>query len=461
MRKSLSLWVVWTAGILEGLGTTAGADAPKEATKAVPAHLVAEFRVKREEIFEFAKKPTVTREGDTVTISFATKGFCDVTVAIQDAQGRIVRHLASGVLGDNAPSPFRKGSKEQVLIWDSKNDKGEYVDDRAHTRVRVSLGLRARFERQFLWSPYRAETREVGIPLSFKAQPEGVYVYDGSTFDHLRLFDHQGRYLRTLHPFPSDRLKQVRGLRRRVFEQSGTMLPWKSGFFHSSLLTMGSNTRAPHGEGQVVGTGVSALDVRAGRLALAYHILNRLATDGSTGGLPLEGPATHVGGYFPRSVALSPDGRTLYLTGFNRDNNSHPHLTRITWVQGVGRIDMEKSEKIKLFAGTLSADHKLGGTESGKFRSPVAVDTDPQGRVYVADYGNDRIQIFDAEGRHLKNLVVPHGRACLPAEVAINQRNGDIYVFSYYLECFAYSKGAWPRRQAAGAGVGSARAHSA
>ncbi|MGA2615969.1 MAG: hypothetical protein ABSF26_00085 [Thermoguttaceae bacterium] len=40
-----------------------------------------EFKVKREDVFDFAQKPLATREGDRVTISFDTKGFGDVTVA--------------------------------------------------------------------------------------------------------------------------------------------------------------------------------------------------------------------------------------------------------------------------------------------------------------------------------------------------------------------------------------------
>ncbi|MGQ9660912.1 MAG: hypothetical protein ACUVWX_01065 [Kiritimatiellia bacterium] len=46
-----------------------------------------EFKIKREEIFEFVQKPVVSRQGDRVVISFETKGFCDVTIAIEDRQG--------------------------------------------------------------------------------------------------------------------------------------------------------------------------------------------------------------------------------------------------------------------------------------------------------------------------------------------------------------------------------------
>jgi flagellar hook assembly protein FlgD len=74
-------------------------------------------------------------------ISFASKGYCDATVAIEDASGRIVRHLVSGVLGPNAPAPFAKNSLSQRIVWDGKNDRGDYVEDRQLT-ARVSLGLR-------------------------------------------------------------------------------------------------------------------------------------------------------------------------------------------------------------------------------------------------------------------------------------------------------------------------------
>ena len=112
-----------------------------------------EFKVKREAVFAFVQKPQVTRRGDAVTIAFETKGFCDVTVAVEDEKGAIVRHLASGVLGPNAPAPFQKGSKAQTIAWDSKDDKGEYVDDTGRLTVRVALGLKARFERTLNWEP--------------------------------------------------------------------------------------------------------------------------------------------------------------------------------------------------------------------------------------------------------------------------------------------------------------------
>ena len=65
-----------------------------------------EFKVKRAEVFAFTQEPQVTRRGDRVTITFGSKAACDATVAIERAGAEIVRHLASGVLGPNAPAPF-------------------------------------------------------------------------------------------------------------------------------------------------------------------------------------------------------------------------------------------------------------------------------------------------------------------------------------------------------------------
>ena len=102
-----------------------------------PADVPNEFQVKRQEVFEFAEKPRIARDGDKVTITFASKAFCDATVAIEDASGKILRHLVSGVLGPNAPAPLQKDSLRQSIVWDSKDDQGRYVDDLAGLTVRV------------------------------------------------------------------------------------------------------------------------------------------------------------------------------------------------------------------------------------------------------------------------------------------------------------------------------------
>jgi hypothetical protein len=403
----------------------------------VPAHLAEEFRVKREGPFEFAEKPAITRDGDTVTIRFKTKAFCDVTIAVEDGSGRILRHLASGVLGKNPPPPFQKDSLAQTIIWDSKYDQGAYVDDRENTVIRVSLGLKPRYERHFLWSPHRRFTLR---PPSFAAQPEGVYVSDGRLTDFIYLFDHDGNYVRTVYPFPSNKLGKLVGVRTRVFEQSGERLPWKGGFLRSTLLTCGGNTRLPTSEHQAYkGLANSAMTIRDGRIALAYYSLNRLATDGTTGGMPLEGPETHLGYLFPRSIALSPDGKTAYVTGFHAlPGNWGFGTLRAHWARGVGRVDFakgKKGDKMTVFAGALSSSAKAGGDKPGQFKTPTSVAVDKQGRVYVTDVYNHRVQVFDPSGKHLKDIKVHR-----PGEVCVSPLDGHIYVFTWAVDDHVFRK---------------------
>lgn len=401
-----------------------------------------EFRVKRKEVFEFSRAPSIKKEGDKTTISFACKDFCDVTVAVERDGGRILRHLASGVLGPNAPEPFQPNSLEQTVVWDGKDDQGRYVDDLTDVQVRVSLGLEGRFERHFLWSPHRRICNQGHAPTlyataPFVAQPEGVYVFDGSQHDHLRLFDHDGNYVRTVYPFPHEKLEAIKGVKTQVFPQSGLALPLKGGNYRSTLLTSGTNYEGRDYLLQLFGMAAYAMAVQDGRIALLGNRLNRLAADGSTGELPLEGPKTRMEGpvpygtvrpgYLPRSAAFSPDGKTLYVTGWSQESGN-PNWY-LTWIQGVGRIDFENGTKVDVFAGTLSPDAKHSGSEPGKFKGPVSVDVDSQGRVYVADRHNERIQIFDPSGKHLKSVPVPGGEVSLPSEVAVDRRNGDIYVF--------------------------------
>ncbi|MCG3180234.1 MAG: hypothetical protein BIFFINMI_02592 [Phycisphaerae bacterium] len=395
-----------------------------------------EWQLRREPVYEFATPPAATRDGDRVTIRFATKALCDVTVAIEDGRGRTIRHLATGVLGPTAPAPLVRESREQTLHWDGKNDKGVYVDDPSACTVRVSLGLQPRFERSLADAPLKPVCyRSDGQLLA--AAPEGVYVFQyGAGVSFLRLFDHDGNYVRTIYPFPSDRIDKVRGIIRRTFPQTGLEYPAKFGLNQNTLLTS---------EGLDVGVGwpdssggspATAIAVRGGRIALVHQRLNRLSSDGDTGGAELTGARTSfdipmstmhtfVGGIYqayPRSAALSPDGRTLYIAGYHYSNP-----WRLDALNGVAKVawDAGRDAKAEVFAGSMTR----GGAGAGddRFDFPTSVACDATGRVYVTDYLNDRVQVFDPSGKLLKSL-----KASKPVQVAIDHRTGEIYLFSWW-----------------------------
>jgi len=81
--------------------------------------------------------PTADRSGDVVKIAFEVSAETDVEVAVLDAQRKTVRHLAAGLLGKNAPEPFREDSLSQEIEWDMLNDGKLYVTDSVNRRIVV------------------------------------------------------------------------------------------------------------------------------------------------------------------------------------------------------------------------------------------------------------------------------------------------------------------------------------
>jgi len=399
-----------------------------------------EFKIKRESVFEFAQKPKVARQGDKISIAFETKGFCDVSVAIEKATdtktsghgGKIIRHLVSGVLGPNAPKGFQKNSKKQIVIWDGKDDQGTYVDDKDSLLVRVSLGLKPQFERTLFWSPKKRIAP--GHKPLFAAAPEGVYVHEGGGVDHIRLFDHKGNYVRTVYPFPpyytspklnsnsQDALKaalsKVLGLKWIEYPQDSRSFPQWQGIMYSTMLTSGNNagTKTRRINPTKYGTAASVMAWKPGYLALAQSSLNRLATDGTTGGLNLQGPKTLLPGrpdkrgkptfIGPRSSVFSSDGKWLYLV--------IGHC--------VARLEYASGKKAEPFIG----EPLKIGKDNAHFINPMSISMDAKGRLYVADYNNDRIQVFNSDGKLYKSI--PHNK---PLRVFVSPKNGHIYVGSW------------------------------
>lgn len=381
---------------------------------------------KRELVFAFTEPPAVRRAGDRIDITFAVKGYCDVTVAIEEQDGRIVRHLASGVLGPNAPAPFQKNSLRQHLVWDGKNDKGEYLDDTDALTVRVSLGLDPRFERTLYWSPYK---RFGSGQLLMDADQDGFYVRDENGSETIRHYDHDGNYVRTVYPFPADKIDQVR-MPRRTFPD-GVSVPAKRGYFLATLLT-GRESGAVESSMRI-SSEATAFTVRSGRMALAGLRVNRMSTDGTSGGLDLWGP--NVGGvqpqakvWFPKQpyrMALSPDHRFLYLTAHTwlQDMGWCP-FSEGMWSHCVFRMEFAGDDEPKPFLG----HEHTPGSDNTHLSHPADVAVDRAGRIYVADQGNHRVQIFAPDGQHLRTLRVEG-----PALVRLHHQTQEVYVFSYFL----------------------------
>jgi len=74
------------------------------------------------------------------------------------------------------------------------------------------------------------------------------------------------------------------------------------------------------------------------------------------------------------------------------------------------------------------------GEKPGEFRRPMDIDIDAQGRLYVAEHGGDRVQVFSHDGDWLRGLRaedVPGGEFDAAAGVAVTP-SGEIYVADFY-----------------------------
>lgn len=404
-----------------------------------PSAQLDEFKVKREALYEFAQRPEVTRDGDTVMIAFESKGLCDVTVAIENPRGQIVRHLASGVLGPNAPQPFLKNSRKQAIVWDGKDDQNVYIDDKDSLTVRVSLGLKAQFERTLFWSPKKRIAP--GHRPNFAAAPEGVYVHEGGGVDHLRLFDHQGNYVRTVYPFPPDystaasrsealdsmrtALAGVKGLEWLASPLDGLMVPQWQGIFFHTLFTSGDNAglgtarinptkygRAASFMAWTPGAGAG----RPGTLALAMRRLNRLATDGTTGSFQLQGPVTTLPGPPDR------EGKPTQLVPAGGTFSSDGKLLFMLIGHCLARLEFAGDQPPAVLVG----DPVAHGKDDTHFETPSSLAIDAQDRLYVADYGNDRIQVFTPAGKLYKSIKFNK-----PLRLFVSPKDGHIYVGSW------------------------------
>ena len=433
--------------------------------------------------FEFVQKTQVARRGDRVEIAFETKTFCDVTVAIEESvepsgkwgqapisektpksepvpisPGRIIRHLASGVLGPNAPAPLQKDSKKQAVVWDGKDDQGRYIDDLDRVTVRVSLGLRAQFERTLYWSPYKRSTDPGMVTIArqcIAATPEGVYVYEpgaevhGGGDDQIRLYDHEGRYLRTVYPPPATGIRQLKGLPWAAFPPGGERFPVKGGAGFNTFLTCGTQMLKDYAV--VADRTFSMKDMATsmaasgGRLFLAGYRLNRLPTGPEAGEVPLEGPQTSFPSKcrgdsgqgwrpvetVPMSIAASPDGKWLYLTSYSLGTMiAYDESQGIRWYPGVARMPADGAEPAKPFLGVFDFEAKDpgqtgAGADNAHFNVPRCVTCDAQGRLYVADCVNNRVQVFQPDGTYLKSIPCPY-----PTEVRVSPKTGEIYVFT-------------------------------
>ena len=115
---------------------------------------------------------------------------------------------------------------------------------------------------------------------------------------------------------------------------------------------------------------------------------------------------------------FAPDGtrlRTLGIPGEFGDDERHFKMPTDVVETEAGDVfiaDGYRNNRVVHYSGQGKFVKQWGtlGVASGQFSLPHSIDVDSQGRLYVADRNNARVQIFDQTGKFIaqwKNLMVP------------------------------------------------------
>ena len=379
----------------------------------------------------FTAKPTAVKDGDKVKIAFTVSAPTDVEVAVLAADGKVVRHLAAGVLGGTkAPPEPLKAGLSQTLEWDGRDDFGKPAKAEPW-KVRVRAGTGAKFGRFLGGEPYN-----FGSLTRLAADEDGqVYImgFGGGANQGqmvLRAFDSEGRYLREVMPFAADlppgamkevgqwdeaakawRPRNLRNLNPAFYPQPGSD---NVGHFPLTLLSVSKKGGITFTDGG----GVYRLDLSGAVPEAAFPV----------GGLWPKGGALPNSGGGPLYLRTSPDGKYLYLsgpfsaktyTGYDYDARFPPGQV---YRMEIGKGTMQPFAKL---ANNMPMPPNYTGKEP--LKAPLAdVAADKDGNVLVADRDNQRVALFDSSGKELGKLDVAN-----PQQLAVHPGTGAVYVLTW------------------------------
>lgn len=407
---------------------------------------------------DFNGKPRFYVEGDEATVEFAVNRETDVAVAIEDADGAVIRHLAAGVLGENAPPPLQPRSLRQTLRWDRLDDQGRPAAN-GPFRVRVSLGLAPAFDRMLGNHPAHI-SRIRGLACG----PDGtLYVLHCFGAHHSRdnsaaiaVFNREGRYLRTIAPFPAEltdeKLEGIRTLRLDDGKRVPYVYQYDTRSYLPGLGDLPKQRMVATRDGRLAFVGI-----QEGPKNYAQPGETRLTVIETDGGIPREGPLQtliHPLTDSGASLALSPDEQTVYATGVRV--GMHPAIpanrfTCQTCDHG-GRTWLH-SLPVPMVFGFAWGDEQVSVFVDGTRREdgrpllvePLEVALGPDGRVFVADFGADQIRIFDARGERIGDIPITQ-----PFRVSVHRETGAIYALSGHtdIDLVKFSSDPEPREMA-------------
>jgi DNA-binding beta-propeller fold protein YncE len=368
----------------------------------------------------------VRRDGDQIKIRFEADAPTDIEAAILDAGGKVVRHLAAGLLGKNAPQPFQKNALRQEIEWDGLDDAGNPAQGGPFT-ARVRAGAGPQLDRLLGWDGNCLPGKIVSLRMS----PQGeLFVLLADPFRgqaEMRVLDSNGKYLRTIIPYPADTPEKRTAAVGQITIDGRRHPMIFNGQGHSLYpLTAGlrEQTMAWHPDGYLILASAVGSMCNHGppRFLMALH-----PAGGAPEGMPHVGPQIRAAGGFMGGageayamgldrIAVSPDGEWIYVVQNFSDSYRFAKELR----HGVYRLKWNQAKAEELWVGRDAA-----GSGDDEFNEPAGIAVDGQGRVFICDRGNNRVKIVAPDGKLLGQFPCPQ-----PEQIELHPKTGEVVILS-------------------------------
>jgi hypothetical protein len=367
---------------------------------------------------KFTQPPTATQANAKVVIAFAVSVKTDVEVAILDAKGKVVRHLAAGVLGGEKapPQPLKKGFA-QAVAWDLRDDFGKPASG-GPFKVRVRAGMKVAFGRTLGDTPYM-----ISAISGMATDKEGnLYVFQrnfGYGSFYIQIFDSKGNYLRTMMPFaanlPPDKVSAYsyydeagkRFIMKNYSDVYPVSLPLS---FRSSSLQLAS-THVANGLFLTNGTSIFRVakdgtpwkgKLDAGRLVGKDR--------GWNGKKALKRNQSVKGG--KTKMGICPEGKFVYATLAYSKIGKDGKLANAHWKPGcIYRTEIGSGKSVEPWKTLNTGPLEL-------------LTVGPKGNLFALAISKGQVVVISPEGKVIGKLPVKTS-----ARIDVHPKTGEVYVF--------------------------------
>ena len=368
-------------------------------------------------------------------VNFVVEKPVDVTVRIIDTKGEVVRHLASGMVGlEKAAAPFAPKTLSQKVLWDGKDDEGKPVDAEGCSAV-VLAGMKAKFDKFLCWNPDSFASLVGGAGGAIAVGPGGkLYVLNHMSVHYalLRIFDREGKYLKSLWPF-NPALPKVPELYKNGWgmqDYEGNTVPVSVNHAAVYFYSTHANGIAVDPDGVIVGdhTWDGGFWVMNGEYPYSGGRLKGAPTPWLKG-KKNRGARTIV------MIAVGPEGDFYMADAGALSYSKTPAGYIVARLRGpdlkpVNAFTYSGTKKLdtpRYYLGTIG---KTGDDES-HFESPGAVAVTPDGTIWVGD--RNAVKVYRKDGMFLKRIEKVASKAGeVPLKrvisLAANLKSGEVYI---------------------------------